>query len=85
MKALDTAAMRVLKALGNKSSKNVITTVGAEQEYFLIDKEYYEQRSDLMLAGRTVIGAAPSKGKEMNVTTFGKRWVACIPICLLRI
>ena len=72
MKALDTAAMRVLKALGNKSSKNVITTVGAEQEYFLIDKEYYEQRSDLMLAGRTVLGAAPSKGQEMNDHYFGK-------------
>ena len=72
MKALDTEAMRVLKALGNKSSKNVITTVGAEQEYFLIDKEYYEQRSDLMLAGRTVLGAAPSKGQEMNDHYFGK-------------
>ncbi len=72
MKALDTEAMRVLKALGNNSSKTVITTVGAEQEYFLVDKEYYEQRSDLMLAGRTVLGVVPSKGQELSDHYFGK-------------
>lgn len=72
MKAVDDAAMRVLRALGNKSSKSVGATVGAEQEYFLVDKEYYEKRSDLMLAGRTVFGASPSKGQEMNDHYFGK-------------
>lgn len=72
MKAVDTAATRVIKALGNKTSKSVGATVGAEQEYFLVDREYYDQRSDLMLAGRTVLGAAPSKGQEMNDHYFGK-------------
>lgn len=72
MKAVDTAATRVIKALGNKTSKSVGATVGAEQEYFLVDREYFDQRSDLMLAGRTVLGAAPSKGQEMNDHYFGK-------------
>ena len=72
MKALDTAAVRVLKALGNKSSKKVITTVGAEQEYFLVDREYYDQRTDLMLSGRTLLGLPPSKGQELSDHYFGK-------------
>ncbi|MBN2837547.1 MAG: glutamine synthetase III [Fusobacteriaceae bacterium] len=72
MSSLDTAATRLLKTLGNKTSKSVTTTVGAEQEYFLVDREYFEKRSDLMLARRTVLGAAPSKGQELNDHYFGK-------------
>ncbi|BDU49768.1 glutamine synthetase III family protein [Haliovirga abyssi] len=72
MDALNKQAMRVLKALGNKDSKKVITTVGPEQEYFLVDKEYFEKRMDLVLAGRTVFGAMPPKGQEMDDHYFGQ-------------
>ncbi|MBN1525389.1 MAG: glutamine synthetase III [Spirochaetales bacterium] len=71
MEALSKQAMRVLKALGNTTSSRVITTVGPEQEYFLIDKEYWEQRMDLMLAGRTLFGSMPSKGQELEDHYFG--------------
>jgi glutamine synthetase len=69
--ALSKQAMRVLRALGNTSSGRVITTVGPEQEYFLIDKEYYDKRPDLMLTGRTVFGVLPAKGQEMEDHYFG--------------
>lgn len=72
MRVLETAVLRVLKALGNTTATKVIATVGAEQEYFLVDKKYYNKRPDLMLAGRTVLGAAPSKGQELNDHYFGK-------------
>jgi glutamine synthetase len=69
--ALSCQAIRVLRALGNSSSKRVTTTVGPEQEYFLVDKKYYDARPDLMLTGRTVFGVVPAKGQEMEDHYFG--------------
>jgi glutamine synthetase len=69
--ALSRQAIRVLKALGNTVSKRVFTTVGPEQEYFLVDKCFYDKRPDLMLTGRTVFGALPAKGQEMEDHYFG--------------
>ncbi len=66
MDSLSKQAMRVLKALGNDVSRRVITTVGPEQEYFLVDKKYFDERPDLMLTGRTVFGSMPAKGQEME-------------------
>lgn len=71
MEALDRQAMRVLRALGNTTTKKVITTVGPEQEYFLIDKKMYDARKDLILTGRTLFGAKPSKGQELEDHYFG--------------
>lgn len=71
MEALDKQAMRVLRALGNTTTKKVITTVGPEQEYFLIDKKMYDARKDLILTGRTLFGAKPSKGQELEDHYFG--------------
>jgi len=71
MKALSRQALRVLRALGNTTSTNVTSTVGPEQEYFLVDKEYYMQRLDLLLAGRTIFGAPPPKGQELEDQYFG--------------
>ena len=71
MEALDRQAMRVLRALGNTTTKKVITTVGPEQEYFLIDKKMYDTRKDLILTGRTLFGAKPSKGQELEDHYFG--------------
>jgi len=71
MQAINKQAMRVLRALGNQASKRVITTVGPEQEYFLVDEEYYSARQDLLLTGRTVFGALPPKGQEMEDHYFG--------------
>ncbi|MDR3147796.1 MAG: glutamine synthetase III [Treponema sp.] len=69
--ALSKQAIRVLRALGNSSSKRVFTTVGPEQEYFLVDKQFYDQRPDLILTGRTVFGALPAKGQELEDHYFG--------------
>ncbi|MDR1930330.1 MAG: glutamine synthetase III, partial [Treponema sp.] len=69
--ALSRQAIRVLRALGNTASDRVYTTVGPEQEYFLIDKEFYDKRPDLILTGRTVFGALPAKGQEMEDHYFG--------------
>jgi glutamine synthetase len=71
MDALNKQALRVLRALGNETATRVFTTVGPEQEYFLIDKEYFNKRPDLMLTGRTVFGALPAKGQEMEDHYFG--------------
>ncbi len=71
MEALSKQAMRVLKIFGNATSNRVITTVGPEQEYFLIDKEKYYQRKDLMYTGRTLFGAKPAKGQELEDHYFG--------------
>ncbi|HHV73973.1 glutamine synthetase type III [Thermoanaerobacterium sp. PSU-2] len=71
MEALSKEALRVLKLFGNNTSKRVITTVGPEQEYFLIDKKLYEKRKDLILTGRTLFGAKPPKGQEMEDHYFG--------------
>lgn len=71
MEALSVQAMRVLKALGNTTASKVITTVGPEQEYFLVDKKLYDQRPDLIFTGRTLFGAKPPKGQEMEDHYFG--------------
>ncbi|WP_026886314.1 glutamine synthetase III [Clostridium beijerinckii] len=71
MEALNKQALRVLKSLGNTTTKRVITTVGPEQEYFLIDKSMYDARKDLILTGRTLFGAKPSKGQELEDHYFG--------------
>ncbi|MCX8093224.1 MAG: glutamine synthetase III, partial [Candidatus Goldbacteria bacterium] len=64
--AISEQAVRLLRALGNKKVKRVIPTVGPEQEYFLIEKEFYLKRLDLMLCGRTLFGAPPPKGQELE-------------------
>ncbi len=71
MEALSKQALRLLKLFGNTNSSRVITTVGPEQEYFLIDKSFYEMRMDLVLTGRTLFGATPPKGQEMEDHYFG--------------
>ncbi len=71
MGALNKQAVRILKLFGNKKVKNVIPTVGAEQEYFLIDKKVYEKRLDLVHCGRTLFGARPSKGQELDDHYYG--------------
>lgn len=71
MEALNKQALRVLKALGNTTTTKVTTTVGPEQEYFLIDKAMYDARKDLILTGRTLFGAKPSKGQELEDHYFG--------------
>jgi len=71
MEALDTQAMRILKLFGNTTAQRVVSTVGPEQEYFLIDKEVYLRRPDLMMTGRTLFGAKPPKGQELDDHYFG--------------
>jgi len=71
MTAVSTQAMRVLKAMGNTTSNRVLSTVGAEQEYFLVEKEYYLRRLDLLSCGRTLFGAPPPKGQELEDQYFG--------------
>jgi glutamine synthetase len=71
MEAVSKASLRVLRCLGNSEATKVTASVGPEQEYFLVDKEYYEKRPDLMLTGRTVFGSMPSKGQEMSDHYFG--------------
>ena len=70
MSALSTQACRILKLFG-KEVEHVSTTVGAEQEYFLVRKEDYETRQDLILTGRTLFGAMPAKGQELEEHYFG--------------
>ncbi len=69
--AISKQAVRVLRALGDTETKRVISTVGAEQEYFLIDKKSYANRKDLLITGRTLFGAKPPKGQEMEDHYFG--------------
>jgi glutamine synthetase len=71
MDALSRQAVRVLRALGNTTVKRVIATMGPEQEYFLIDQSFYAKRLDLLLAGRTLFGAKPPRGQEMEDHYFG--------------
>ncbi|MHC4561234.1 MAG: glutamine synthetase III family protein [Planctomycetota bacterium] len=71
MEALSKQALRVLRLFGNKTARRVHTTVGAEQEYFLIDKHFYHARPDLLSAGRTLFGARPPKGQELDDQYFG--------------
>lgn len=72
MEAIDIQARRVLKLFGYDDVKTVKTTVGPEQEYFLVDKEYFEKRKDLMYTGRTLFGVACPKGQELDDHYFGK-------------
>ena len=71
MQALNKQALRVLKLFGNEDVKCVRPCVGPEQEYFLIDKAMYEKRKDLVFCGRTLFGAKPSKGQELDDHYFG--------------
>jgi len=70
--AVGAATLRVLRLLGQNGAKRVITTVGAEQEYFLIEKELYERRPDIRLANRTLLGIAAAKGQEMEDHYYGQ-------------
>ena len=94
MQTLDKEATNLLHIIGNKDVKHVNTTVGPEQEYFLVDKELYKQRKDLVFCGRTLIGAPAPKGQEMEDHYFGalkprvaaymhdldvELWKLCIP------
>ena len=71
MEALNREAMRILKLFGNADVKNVVTNVGPEQEYFLVDREMYLKRKDLIFTGRTLFGAKPPKGQELDDHYFG--------------
>ncbi len=81
MDTLSTSAIRALRLLGDHSAHRVFTTVGPEQEYFLIDEQYYFERPDLITTGRTLFGAKPPKGHELDDHYFGsmpERILACM-------
>jgi glutamine synthetase len=81
MDALSTSAVKALRLLGDDQAQRVFTTVGAEQEYFLIDEQYYYERPDLVTTGRTLFGAKPPKGHELDDHYFGsipERVLACM-------
>jgi glutamine synthetase len=81
MDALSNVALRALKLFGDKASARVFTTVGPEQEYFLIDEQYFYERPDLYTTGRTLFGAKPAKGHELDEHYFGsipERVLACM-------
>jgi glutamine synthetase len=81
MDALSRSAIRALRLLGDEESQRVFTTVGPEQEYFLIDEQYYYERPDLVTTGRTLFGAKPPKGHELDDHYFGaipERVLACM-------
>ena len=71
MEAINRQGMRIVKLFGNDDVKRIVTSVGPEQEYFLVDKEMYEQRPDLIFTGRTLFGAKPPKGQELDDHYFG--------------
>ena len=71
MEAINTQALRLLRLFGNTTSKKVTPSVGPEQEYFLVDAEKFEQRKDLIYTGRTLFGAMPPKGQELDDHYFG--------------
>jgi len=70
-RAINKSAVNMLKLLGSKNVKKVFATLGPEQEYFLIDMDYFFKRQDLVLGGRTVVGAPPAKGQELEDQYFG--------------
>jgi glutamine synthetase len=81
MEALSTHALRILRLFGNEDARKVFTTVGPEQEYFLIDKNFFYARPDLINAGRSLFGAPPPKGQELEDQYFGvipERVLACM-------
>jgi glutamine synthetase len=71
VESLSVQAIRLLRLFGNKTAKRVFTNMGPEQEYFLIDRKYYEQRPDLIAGGRTLFGAPPYRGQELEDHYFG--------------
>ena len=71
MQAINEQSLRLLRLFGNTTAKKVTPSVGAEQEYFLVDAEKFEQRKDLIYTGRTLFGAMPPKGQEMDDHYFG--------------
>ena len=71
METLNTEAVKMLKLLGNETVTSISTTIGPEQEYFLVDKDLYKKRKDLVFCGRTLFGAPAPKGKEMEDHYFG--------------
>ena len=71
MEAISEQSIRLLRLFGNETSKRVVPSVGAEQEYFIVDREKYLQRKDLIYTGRTLFGAMPPKGQEMDDHYFG--------------
>ena len=71
MEVVNEQALRILRLFGNTLATRVTTTVGPEQEYFLVDRRTYEQREDLIMTGRTLFGAKPPKGQEMEDHYFG--------------
>ncbi len=84
MEALSKQALRILRLFGNNEVRKVFTTVGPEQEYFLIDKNFFFARPDLINAGRTLFGTPPPKGQEMEDQYFGhihERVIACMADC----
>jgi len=72
MEVIDKQAMRILKLFGNTTSQKVISMVGAEQEYFLVDRDLFNKRKDLIFTGRTLFGAKPPKGQELEDHYFGQ-------------
>jgi glutamine synthetase len=71
VESLSKQALRLLRLFGNKTAKHVFTNMGPEQEYFLVDRKYYELRPDLIAGGRTLFGAAPYRGQELEDHYFG--------------
>ena len=71
MECINTQALRVLRAFGDNETTHVSTTVGPEQEYFLVDKKVFDKRKDLIYCGRTLFGARPPKGQELDDHYFG--------------
>lgn len=71
MQAINTQALRILRLFGNTTSHRVVPSVGAEQEYFIVDRDKYLQRKDLIYTGRTLFGAMPPKGQELEDHYFG--------------
>ncbi len=72
MEAVNNEALKIIKLLGNTTAKSTFTTVGPEQEYFLVDKNVYLKRPDLICTGRTLFGARPPKGQELDDQYFGQ-------------
>ena len=69
--AVSQSAVKIMRLLGNETAKRVYTTLGPEQEYFLIDADYFFKRQDLVLSGRAIVGAPPAKGQELEDQYFG--------------
>ena len=72
MDALSRSAIKALRLLGDEESQRVFTTVGPEQEYFLIDEQYFFERPDLIATGRTLFGAKPPRGTSSTTTTSAR-------------